>query len=164
MLSSWKARPPAVCSSHKAELAHNLVHWPGRLRISTPRWWDWLRILPPGLENMSLPAPRRRCWCWVISTVPRLSGTCFSWYRRHWERKARLPLWAPCIQAFVSFGHISEMQHLPVTVPRNDENRFKSGPSRNTCCSQVGAVTRGSLFCSTVWRELDSRDRAPVPL
>ena len=32
VLSSWKARPPAVGSSHKAELAHILLHWPGRLR------------------------------------------------------------------------------------------------------------------------------------
>ena len=132
--------------------------------IWTPRWWDWLRILPTHLENMSLPAPRRMCWCWGISTVPRLPGTCFSWYHRHRKRKAGLPLWAPCVQAFVSFGRIPEMQHLAVTVPRTDQNRCKSGTSRNTCCSQGGAVTRGSLFRSTVWRELNSRDRAPVPL
>lgn len=111
-----------------------MFHWPGRPRILSLIQWDLTQHPVQWIgAHWAPPAHRRRCWCWLISAVPRLPGTHFSQFKK--ERQ-KLPVCAPAFWPSAPLGKFLRCSTYQWLFLRTASVGLNLSPGRMTCCLQ----------------------------
>ena len=111
----WWGRTSCQCTSQKVKLTHTVLPCPVRPRIPITSREDWLKNSGHWIQNSEPFLPEEKVLVQaVISTIPRPSGTHFSWYQRHWKEKG---------QGFhFALSHCLPWVNFPDTAPSRDHS------------------------------------------